>query len=62
VQVASLREFVIAASLIAIMQLKPEGVFQSTNQKASVDPALRHEVGGAPAKPEAEAIIVVSHA
>ena len=37
VQVASLREFVIAVALIAIMQLKPEGVFRSVNQKASPD-------------------------
>lgn len=37
VQVASLREFVIAISLIVIMQLKPEGLFRSVNQKASSD-------------------------
>jgi branched-chain amino acid transport system permease protein len=35
VQIASLREFVIATSLIVIMQLKPEGMFRSVNQKAS---------------------------
>lgn len=34
VQVASLREFAIAVALIAIMRLKPEGVFGSTNQQA----------------------------
>jgi branched-chain amino acid transport system permease protein len=35
VQIASLREFVIAVSLIVIMQLKPEGMFRSVNQKAA---------------------------
>jgi len=34
VQIASLREFVIAASLIVIMQLKPEGIFRSINQSS----------------------------
>lgn len=34
VQVASLREFVIAASLIVIMQLRPEGIFRSKNESA----------------------------
>src|SRR5206468_1024554 len=34
VQVASLREFVIAVALIVIMQLKPEGLFRSTNQSS----------------------------
>lgn len=38
VQIASLREFVIAVSLIAIMQIKPEGMFRSVNQKASSNP------------------------
>ncbi|UKI08250.1 hypothetical protein [Variovorax paradoxus] len=48
-QVASLRELVIAVSLIVIMQLKPEGVFQSVNQKALAAPASRRESGKPPA-------------
>jgi branched-chain amino acid transport system permease protein len=32
VQVASMREFAIAVSLIVIMHLRPEGFFKSTNQ------------------------------
>lgn len=50
VQVASLREFVIAASLIAIMQLKPEGFFGSINQpsKAPSTPAPGATAGLAP--------------
>ena len=34
VQVASLRELSIAVALIVIMQLRPEGMFGSTNQRA----------------------------
>jgi len=34
VQVASLRELTIAVALIAIMQLRPEGLFRSKNEAA----------------------------
>lgn len=34
VQVASLREFTIAAALIAIMQLRPQGIFESRSEAA----------------------------
>lgn len=47
VQVASLREFVIATSLILIMQLKPEGFFGSINQPAKA-PDDRSAGNGAP--------------
>jgi branched-chain amino acid transport system permease protein len=52
VQVASLREFAIAATLIAIMQLKPEGIFQSVNQKACVTPGPRHAQEDATCEPD----------
>jgi len=41
VQVASLREFVIAVSLIVIMQVKPEGIFRSSNQRAGSEKTSR---------------------
>jgi branched-chain amino acid transport system permease protein len=62
VQVASLREFVIAFSLIVIMQLKPEGLFQSVNQKASADPGPRRAASGAASKPEGSSIVLASRA
>ena len=34
VQVASIREFCIAAALIVVMQIRPEGAFASRNQMA----------------------------
>ena len=48
VQIASLREFVIAISLIVIMQLKPEGMFRSVNQKAAPE-RVPQQVPRAPA-------------
>ena len=47
VQVASLRELSIAVALIAIMQVRPEGIFGSKNQRA-------RKIAQAPAPPEAE--------
>ncbi|SDE93297.1 amino acid/amide ABC transporter membrane protein 2, HAAT family [Variovorax sp. CF079] len=62
VQVASLREFVIAISLIAIMQLKPEGVFQSVNQKARADSAPRRAKASAAAESEPSSNVLASRA
>ncbi|RZL89504.1 MAG: branched-chain amino acid ABC transporter permease [Variovorax sp.] len=62
VQVASLREFVIAISLIAIMQLKPEGVFQSVNQEARTDSAPRRAKGSAATEPEPSSNVLASRA
>ena len=62
VQVASLREFVIAISLIAIMQLKPEGVFQSVNQKARADAAPRGAKASASAESEPSSNVLASRA
>jgi branched-chain amino acid transport system permease protein len=42
VQVASLREFVIAVSLIVIMQVKPEGIFRSSNQRSGSERTRHH--------------------
>jgi branched-chain amino acid transport system permease protein len=39
VQVASLREFAISATLILVMQLRPDGVFRMTNERSRVDAA-----------------------
>ena len=62
VQVASLRELIIAVSLIVIMQLKPEGVFQSVNQKALAAPASRRESGKTTSEPDAGSTPLASHA
>ncbi|WP_239142790.1 branched-chain amino acid ABC transporter permease [Variovorax sp. WS11] len=62
VQVASLREFVIAISLIAIMQLRPEGAFQSVNQKARADSAPRRAKASAAAESEPSSNVLASRA
>ncbi|MGJ7503236.1 branched-chain amino acid ABC transporter permease [Variovorax sp. ZT5P49] len=53
VQIASLREFVIAISLIVIMQLKPEGMFRSANQKAAPE-RVSQQVSRAPVSKPAQ--------
>ncbi|WPB58940.1 branched-chain amino acid ABC transporter permease [Xylophilus sp. GOD-11R] len=52
VQVASAREFVIAVGLIAIMHLRPEGLFQSVNQSAAAEPASAPGTASAEASAE----------
>jgi len=55
VQVASLREFVIAVSLIVIMQVKPEGIFRSSSQRSGSE-GMRRPAATAPAPTPSTAI------
>ena len=44
VQIASLREFAIAVTLIVVMQLRPEGAFRMTNERSGLLDQVRFKI------------------